>query len=501
MGLHWIDVVVVFALMGAVTWLGHGLSGNIEDRRGFFEAQGSLPWWAVSASIIATLVSSVTFISVPAAVFRDGGNLTYFQVILGLAAGKFFISGLLAKPYYLSRGISTTYDYISARMDRGTGEWSMGVGLVLSVINSGVKLPTASLVLDVITGWGLPMCSLVIVLFSLLWSAMAGIKTVIWTDFLLFVLFAAGAVFALVFALAQVEMPLAEGLRFLDDQAKLVLFDFSTDPTVRYTIWSGVFGAIGLSIALGSTQGTWQRVRSCRSVGDAYRAYNYSAAFYLMHLFILGVGLALVLFYTENPLPASVQDQLATSPDRIFPHFIVSEIPPGISGLFIAAIFAAAISTIDSSLTENSDITVRHIYEQWINRDATEAHYLMVSRVAVLIWAFVFWGVSIFFSRYSAEGLLDLTFKLPNYLYGAIFGTIVLARFGIGRMATWVVGFAAACAIVAWLASNDVAFFLWCPISGMAMVGIVWMLERTPPEMSGIVEVNVESLDEQRRTE
>ena len=131
------------------------LSGTVTSRNAFFQADGSLPWWAVSASIIATLVSSVTFISVPAAVFREGGNLTYFQVILGLAAGKFFIAWLLAKPYYNSTGINSTYEYIGARMDRLTGEWSMGLGLVLGVVNSGVKLLTASLVLDVITGWRL----------------------------------------------------------------------------------------------------------------------------------------------------------------------------------------------------------------------------------------------------------------------------------------------------------------------------------------------------------
>ena len=482
-----IDTVVVFVVMALVTWLGHVLSGSIRDRRGFFEAGGTLPWWAVSASIIATLVSSVTFISVPAAVFRDGGNLTYFQVILGLAAGKFFIAWLMARPYYLSRGISTTYEYIGARIDPATGELSMGLGLVLSVINSGVKLLTASLVLDVITGWGLPVCGLVVVGFSVLWSALAGIKTVIWTDFLLFVLFAAGAVFALIFTALQIEASSAEAFRYLDERAKLVLFDFSTDPTVRYTIWSGVLGAIGLSIALTSTQGTWQRVRACRSVGDAYRAYNYSALFYVMHLFILGIGLALALFYAENPLPTSVQDALVASPDRIFPHFIVTEIPTGVSGLFIAAIFAAAISTLDSALTENSDVTVRHIYERWFRSNASERHYLLASRVAVLVWALIFWGVSLFFSRYSAEGLLDLTFKLPNYLYGALFGTVLLARFGLGTLRTWAIGFAAACAVVAWLAANDVAFFLWCPVSGSVMVGLVWLLDRRRPETSGVV--------------
>ena len=201
-----LDLMVIAAMMIGTTWAGHRLGGAIQDRRGFFEASGTLPWWAVSASIIATLVSSVTFVSVPAAVFREHGNLTYFQVILGLALGKLFIAWLMARPFYESRGPRTVYEYIGARMDTATGEFSMYLGLILNVINSGIKLLTAALVLDVITGWGIPVCGLFIIVFSLLWSILSGIKTVIWTDFILFVIFACGAVVAMLFISMRLGM-------------------------------------------------------------------------------------------------------------------------------------------------------------------------------------------------------------------------------------------------------------------------------------------------------
>ena len=221
-GLSWIDTAVIVALMALVTVAGHKLSGRISDRHSFFQAGGSLPWWAVSASIVATLVSSVTFVSVPANVFKEGGNLTYFQLILGLAFGKILVAWLVARPFYLSRGIHTSYEYITARIDRPTGEVSMVLGLVLNVITSGVKLLTASIVLDVITGWGIPACAAVVVAIGVLWSALSGIKTVIWTDFLLFVLFSAGAVFALVFIVFQLDRSVVDAFKTLDHQAKLV---------------------------------------------------------------------------------------------------------------------------------------------------------------------------------------------------------------------------------------------------------------------------------------
>ena len=104
-GLSAIDLAVIVLVMLGVTWLGHHLSGSIASRRGFFQADGSMPWWAVSASILATLVSAVTFVSVPAAVFAPGGDLTYFQVIVGLALGKVAVALLLARPFYESKGV------------------------------------------------------------------------------------------------------------------------------------------------------------------------------------------------------------------------------------------------------------------------------------------------------------------------------------------------------------------------------------------------------------
>ena len=480
LGLNSIDLGVIAVVMLGVTWLGQRMGMAVQTRRSFFQADGSLPWWAVSASIVATLVSAVTFVSVPAAVFAPGGDLKYFQVILGLALGKIAVALLLARPFYEAKGAHTSYDYIAQRIDRPTGEISMYLGLVLTVINSGVKLLTASLVLDVISGWGLPGCAAFVVAMSVLWGALAGIRTVIWTDFFLFVLFACGAVFAVVFLSLNIERTLPEALAYLDGQAKLVLFDFSTDTSRSYTIWAGVIGGVALNIAQGSTQGTWQRVRACRSVADAYRAYGYAAAFYVVHLVILAVGLGLVVFYAEQGLSTAVAEQLVDGPDRIFPYFVLSEIPVGLSGLFVAAIFAAAISTLDSALAEGADLSVSHIYARVVQgRD--EGHYVFISRAMMVLWGAIFFGTALFFARYTGEGLLDLTFKLPNYVYGAIFGSIVLARFGVGRLATVLPGFAVAGALVAVLVQADVAFFYWCPVSGGGMLLTVWVAEKVSP--------------------
>ena len=154
-----------------------------------------MPWWAVSASIITTVVSVVTFVLVPVAVFAPEGNLTYFQVILGLALGKVVFARLLARPFCLSENLATSYDYIGARIGGPSGSFYMPLVLLLNTINFGVRVLAASLVLDVISGWGLARCALFIVAVSAILGSLAGIKTVIWTDFLRFLFLLRGRSF------------------------------------------------------------------------------------------------------------------------------------------------------------------------------------------------------------------------------------------------------------------------------------------------------------------
>lgn len=485
-GLSAFDIGVMLSATLVVTIVGRALAGRVRTRRDFFEAGGSLPWWAVSSSIIATVVSSVTFISVPAAVFRDGGNLGYVQVLLGLMLGKLLTAWLFARPYYLSTGVRTTYDYIGARVHPRVGRFSLGLGMTLSVINTAVKVLTTGLVLSVVTQWSLAMCVFWVVLFAIVWSALAGLKTVIWTDFLLFVIFTGGAVFSIAWTSGQLDMSFSEAFSRLDDAAKLTLFDFSVDPGKTYTLWAGLIGGSLLSLTMAGSQGTMQRIRACRSPADARKAYLLSALFYLTPLCMLGVGLVLTLFYQEHPLSPEVAASLVTEPDRIFPHFIATEIPAGFSAIFIGAIFAAGISTLDTALTEMADITVTNIYEPR-SPGRSEAHYLLASRLSLVGWGALYGGVALFFSRFSAEGLLDLTFKLPNYLNGALLGTILLARLGIGDVRTYATGFVTASATVALMSYAGVGFFWWCPGSALVMIATVAGLQRKPIEPSGFV--------------
>lgn len=486
-GFSLLNFMILAVFLGGVTYLGHRLSDGVHTRKDFFNAGGGLPWWAVSTSIIATVISSVTFISVPTAVFRDGGNLFYFQILIGLMLAKLLTAFVVARPFHQSTDCDTVYNYIGRRTDVRIGNFAMVLGLALTSLNTGVRLLTTALVLSVVSGFDLFTCTIVVVAFAILWSWIAGLKTVIWTDFLLFIIFSVGAVFCVFWIFGAVDLTFTEAVGYLDERGKLALFDFSIDPTRTYTIWAGLIGTTLGNFALAGTQATYQRVKACRSVADAKKAFAFSALLYITPICMLLVGLALSVFYHENPLPMSIVAELESQPDRIFPYFIATELPDGISGIFIASIFAAGISTIDTHLTEVSDITISDIYERHIRKDASESHYLFASRIVLVVWGTFYVGMAMFLSQFQGEGILDLMFKVPNYVTGTILATVLLARVGVGRWPAYVIGVAVAFGTVFVLQKLNVGFFWWPPVSGLAMIAVVWLLSRQDPEWNGVV--------------
>lgn len=476
-----LNLFVIAGTMIAVTVFGHLLSGGVKNRKDFFNAGGGLPWWAVSTSIIATVVSAVTFISVPTSVFQNEGNLFYIQILFGMMLGKILTGVFFAVPFYRASDCSTVYEFIATRINSRVGEFSVVLGLVLTSLNTGVRLLTTALVLSVVTGYGLFVSSMLIVGFAILWSWMAGLKTVIWTDFLLFVVFTIGAIFSIFWVGGQVGLSFAEAFRHLDEAGKLAMFDFSINPERTYTIWAGLIGMSAAALSQAGSQAVFQRVKACRSEADAKKAFVVSALLYLTPICMLAVGLALSLFYAQNPLPQAVVEQLAAEPDRIFPYFIITELPDGVSGVLIAAIFAAGISTIDTHLTEVSNITVTDIYEKKIRAGASEAHYLVVARMAVVLWGLFYVGMAMFMSRFQGEGLLNLLLMAPNFVTGIILGTIVLALLRWGDWVSYITGAAIAFGATLLMQYTGVSFFFWPFVSGLLMIGIVRFFPRRSP--------------------
>ncbi len=270
---------------------------------------------------------------------------------------------------------------------------------------------------------------LVIGVIAVVWTFMGGITKMSWTDFILFVSMIVGAIISLVAIFGDLPFGFGEMFQQLDGAAKLKLIDVATDPTKTWTVWTGLICFTIFELAQNSVdQVITQRMMCCRNYKEARKAVLGSLGVVVFALLMTAVGLGLWLFYQHHGLDPASAAALAEQPSRVFPHFIVHELPVGVSGLLIAGIFAAGISTLDSALAALSETTANGIYRKWIRPDATEKQCMRISRISVVAW-----GVALSLLAYLAaklvqnEGLLDLAYKVPVVTYGPMLMIALLA--------------------------------------------------------------------------
>jgi solute:Na+ symporter, SSS family len=456
--LNW---AVLAAFLLGTTWVGHRLRGDTSHAEGFFLGSRRMPWWAVAASLMATKTSALTFIAVPGFIFAAGGDLRYLQITLGMILGNVLMAVVFIPAYYEEK-IFSPYDFMERRLGTAVSQLARVLFFVGVVLSQAVRLLATALVLSVITGFSLPQCIVLMAIFAVTWAVMGGITTVIWTDFVQWGIYTLGAVVVAVSITGVVPEGVAGIIALADERAKLALIDLSLDPAVTYTLWVGLVGMTIFELGQNSIdQVVTQRALCCRDRREAQKAVFASAAGALTFYLMAFVGLGLVAFYAVHPPDAAAAELLSRQPDRVFPVFLVEQVPTGLSGLLIASIFAAGISTLDSALTALAQTAVAGGYQRYIRPAAPERHYLFVSRILIVFWAAVLGGLALLLHFYSTAGLLDLGLRVPGYVYGALLGIALLALWRRGSPLGIGVGVGASIGTVLVLQAVGVAFLWW----------------------------------------
>ena len=421
-----VDWLVVGAYIAGTTAIGHALRGQQQTTRDFFLAGRRLPWYAVTASTVATTISAITFIGVPALVFAADGNYQYLQFALGGVIARFLVAKYLV-PLYYEKEFYSPYDYMSDRLGPVIGRITAGMFMLGGILGQGVRVYATALVLELVTGWSLAESIAVIAVFAILWTWMGGIAAVIWTDFVQFFVLIAGGIAALVF----VTVSLPDGWSTLiasgSSAGKFDLLSFTTDPRVAFTFWAALIAMPFQNVAVYGTDHLFaQRLLCCRDQREAQRAVLWSNVGELVPALMLTVGAGLFAFYQFNPLPDAFAALIAERGDRIFPAFIVSEMPVGMKGLLIAGILSAAISSLDSILAALAQISVTMFYQPVLNPTASEARLLRVSRLFVMAWGCLLAVMAWQFSA-SRLDLVTLAFSMTTYTWGPMLGLFMLS--------------------------------------------------------------------------
>ncbi|MFY8268335.1 MAG: sodium:solute symporter family transporter [Terrimicrobiaceae bacterium] len=430
----WIDWAVLFGYLALTTWIGHRLRGSQATVKDFFLAGRSLPWPAVTGSIVATEISAITFVGVPGMVFAAGGDFTYLQWGIGSILARVIVGIWFVKVFY-ERGIMSPYDYMQQRLGTGARLLTTWLFFVSSILGQSVRLLVTALILWTVTGLPFEWCIAIIGVFAILWTLMGGMTTVIWTDVIQFFVFIGGGMLALGVMIYQIDGGFPEIMREAGAAGKTRLLDLSTNPDVQFTLWVGLLAMPFQNLAaFGTDQLNAQRMFCCRSASDASKAIIASSISLLVTVLMLLVGAALFVYYVQHAPSAAEAAQFAKDADSVFPVWITTVLPPGLSGLILAGAFAAAISSLDSALAALSQTSLALIHSKEGLENSNQKMLVRHSRIAVVLWGIALIGVAIGLQAVRGQlNLLSLAFGMVTYTYGPLLGAFLLALSPIRR--------------------------------------------------------------------
>ncbi|MCK3682813.1 sodium:solute symporter [Maribellus sp. YY47] len=411
-------VVFLFITLGNVIF---GASFFLKNKTSsqFTTGGGTLPAWVVGMSIFATFVSSISFLALPGKAYMSDWNALVFSFAIPVAAilaAKFFV------PLYRSMGSVSAYNYLEVRFGAWARIYASLCYILTQLMRTGAILLLLALPLNALFGWNIKTIIIVTGLAVTVYSMMGGIQAVVWTDAIQGIILIVGALIcAAVLTFSMPEGP-TQVFEIAAANHKFSLGSFSASLS-ESTFW--VVLIYGLFINLqnyGIDQNFVQRYMTTSSEKKAKSSALFGALLYVpVSIVFFYIGTALFSYYTAQPdlLPAGI------SGDKVFPHFIVNGLPTGLTGLLIASIFAAGMSTVSTSINSTATIILSDYYQKYFNKNADDKSSMKVLYIASVIFGIL--GVLISLTLVGVESVLDAWWSLASIFSGGMLGLFLLA--------------------------------------------------------------------------
>ena len=436
-------VILVYfvAIVGIGLYAGRGNSTLQEFALGGHK----IPWWAVLASIIAAETSAATFLGTPAEGYKTVG-FAYAQLAIGTILARVIIAYLFIAPYFHFK-VQSIYEYLTVRFGSRTKNMASGIFLLGRVLGIGVRLYLGGVILVVIWRYLFPETQITIwtyfwgivfvTVVTTLYTAVGGIKAVVWTDLIQACLMCGAVIFAIFAILGGIPGGLTKVDSMLNGNT-VAMFQTGWDATrpfgdaIRamlenpYTILAAILGSTFLTMAThGTDQDMVQRMLTAENISKSRFSLIVSGfADIPIVLAFLSVGILLWVHYQINPDPS-----LPTAHNEIFAHYIVHEMPVGIRGLIIAGVFATMMGSTSAALNALATSFIRDFYQPYINKTSTDTQSVRAARIATA----VFGGLMIVVATASAYAVLStnitiipLALGVLGYGYGSILGVFLL---------------------------------------------------------------------------
>lgn len=418
------DLAIVIIYIVLMTMMGAWFTRKQSDLKSYFVGGRNVGWFMVLVSIVATETSAVTFLSVPGVGYKSGGNFTFIQLSFGYVLGRCLVAWLLL-PLYMKGELFSAYQVLREKFGPSVQRVASGLFLITRTIADGLRLFLTALVIQYV-GIGIEPAILLVGIVTIIYTFLGGMKAVLWTDLIQFIIKIAGAAIAGIVVLSSLPGGWNQYVEIGSANHKFVWFDPVFDFTVAYSFWTGLLGGAVFSMAShGADQLMVQRYLCARSLGQARLALVLSGLTILLQ-FLLFLAVGVGLFAAKL---TGVFEPGNATPDEVFGLFIVSKLKYGLAGILVAAILAAAMSTLSSSLNSSANAFVTDFYKPLVpNR--SESSYVKLSRIMTIVWGIAQMGVALIAYRTAGteRSVVDRVLAVAGLTTGLILGLFLLGR-------------------------------------------------------------------------
>lgn len=481
MQLGWLNTIAIFAYLAGVVWIGLACSRSNRNTNDFFRGGQQIPWWAAGLSIFATMLSSITFMAIPANSFHSGWTLflaNSYILITPLVTAVFL-------PFYRRMNVTSAYEYLERRFNGATRLAGSALFILFQCGRIAIVLYLPALAIATVTDLNVHLCILVMGGLCIVYTVGGGIKAVIWTDVVQAVFLAGGALYSLGYMLLRVEGGFFGALEIASRYDKLFeKVSWNWDLGVA-SGWVIVIGSLFHHIfPLAASQDVVQRFITTKDEAGAARAIwlNSFVSIAATSIFFL-IGTALFAYYRE--FPAQLDPTLQN--DAIFPYFIITALPAGVAGLVIAGILAAAQSTLSSSINSIATAVVTD-FQHRLQPARPDRFYLKSARIISVVVGVVGTGVAHLMATTDIRSLYTAFLEVIGLFGGTLSALFLLGIFSrnvSGRGALF--GAVASCVVVVLVRFTvPLNAYAYAPIGLTTCVLVGWLASFLFPESKNL---------------
>lgn len=458
-----LDYVIIVAYLIGIAVFGIISGGKQRSVKDYFQGSKVVPWWAVCFSIVAAETSTLTFISIPGLAYLT--NLNFLQVTFGYLVGRIIVAFVFL-PAYNKGELKTAYTFLENRFGGKTRSFASIVFLFTRVAADGVRLFATAIPLKLMLNISYPEAIAILAVVALIYTYTGGVKGVIWVDVIQMFVYLGGAIIAGIFLIHILPDGWSSVTHAASAAGKFGIVNWGFDKGISgffsqpYTLIGGVVGGAFLSMAShGTDQLIVQRLLTTKSLKDSQKAIIGSGIIIIIQFAIfLVVGVMLYAYYGAMP---------GTRSDAVFPMFIINVLPSGLTGLIIAGLFAAALSTLAGSISSLSSSSMMDLYVPFFGKNASDEKQLKISRIFTIFWAVLLVGAALFFMS-TTQAVVELALSIASFTYGGLLGTFLLGiLFKKARQEDALAGFVGGIFIMITVISLKLVAWTWFTLVGV----------------------------------